>query len=120
MHELYELKDKLMDELKEYGAKEMSAGSLDVVDKLTHTLKNLCIIDEYDEMGEAYDYRDGYRYDGREMYPGRRKRDSRGRYTSENRYYRTDDDFKSKLHAVMMDAPNDRTREEIKKVIDRM
>ena len=51
MHELYELKDMLMKELEEYGSKgELSAGTLDIVDKLTHTIKNLCkIIDEYDE-----------------------------------------------------------------------
>ena len=41
MHELYELKEKLCDELKEYGRKDMSAGTLEVVDKLTHTIKNL-------------------------------------------------------------------------------
>ena len=41
MRELYELKDKLCDELKEYGKKDLSNGTLDVVDKLTHTIKNL-------------------------------------------------------------------------------
>ena len=36
MHELYELKDMLCKELKEYDTKgELTAGSLDVVDKLT-------------------------------------------------------------------------------------
>ena len=42
MQELYELKDMLCDELKEYGKKgDLTAGSLDVVDKLSHTIKNL-------------------------------------------------------------------------------
>ena len=58
MHELYELKEKLMDELNEYARKEMSAGSLDVVDKLAHTIKNLCKIiedvEQYSEEGGSY------------------------------------------------------------------
>ena len=41
MHELYELKEKLCDELKEYGSKDLSAGTLDVVDKLAHAVKNI-------------------------------------------------------------------------------
>ena len=42
MKELYELKDLVCDELKEYGKKgEISMGNLDVIDKLSHTLKSL-------------------------------------------------------------------------------
>ncbi len=64
MHELYELKEKLMDELKEYGSKdEMTAGTLEVVDKLAHTIKNLCKIIEdaegYSERGSYGSYADG-------------------------------------------------------------
>lgn len=59
MHELYELKEKLMDELAQYGSKEMSTGSLEVVDKLAHTIKNLCKIiedmEEYSEAGGSYE-----------------------------------------------------------------
>ena len=82
MKELYELKDKLCEELKEYGKKDMSAGSLDVVDKLTHTIKNL------DKIIEGYE--DDYsNYSGRN-YRGRsyaRNRDSRGRYSSNGYSY---------------------------------
>ena len=51
MHKLYELKDMLCEELEQYGKKgELTAGSLDVVDKLTHTIKNLDkIIEKYEE-----------------------------------------------------------------------
>ena len=42
MHELYELKEKLMKELNEYASQEMSAGSLEVIDKLSHAIKNIC------------------------------------------------------------------------------
>ncbi len=51
MHELYELKEKLCKELEEYGGKEdMTAGSLEVIDKLAHAIKNIDkIIEMYDE-----------------------------------------------------------------------
>lgn len=53
MHEIYELKEQLLKELEEYGRKgELSTGSLEVVDKLAHTVKNLCKIIEEAEMEE--------------------------------------------------------------------
>lgn len=68
MKEIYELREKLCDELKEYGNKEMSAGSLDVIDKLSHAIKNIDKILDSDEMYSG-------RYEGRSY--GRR-----GRYSS--------------------------------------
>ena len=68
MKELYELKERLMNELKEYGKKEMSAGSLDVIDKLAHTIKNL------DRIMDSGEYSNRMEYDHR--------RDSRGRYSN--------------------------------------
>ena len=58
MHELYELKEKLMKELNEYASQEMSAGSLEVIDKLSHAIKNICKIIEAAEM-EEYSSRGG-------------------------------------------------------------
>lgn len=50
MHKLYELKEMLCEELKEYGDKKLDAGSLEVIDKLAHAIKNLDkIIEAYDE-----------------------------------------------------------------------
>ena len=122
MHELYELKEKLLDELKEYGGKEMSAGSLDVIDKLAHATKNLCKVIEACE-DEGYSERGG-------SYRGSyaRGRDSRGRYTSrrgysgrgEGDYYRTADDITEKLHEMMDSAPDEKTRTEIQKLISKM
>ena len=61
MHELYQLKEMLMKELEEYGSKgEMTAGSLEVVDKLAHAIKNLDKIieakeeEEYSMEGGSY------------------------------------------------------------------
>lgn len=45
MEALYKLKDMLCEELEEYGRKgELSAGSLDIVDKLSHALKSLTTV----------------------------------------------------------------------------
>ena len=132
MHELYELKEKLCDELKEYGSKgDLTAGSLEVVDKLAHAVKNLDkIIEAYeDEDGYSegwmprYYYNDGSYADGRGTtnrggnrgYRGRsyaRRRDSMGRYSR--------DGMADKLRELMEDAPDDRTREEIRKLADKM
>lgn len=67
MHDIYQLKEMLMDELKEFGKKgELTAGSLETVDKLSHAVKNLCkIIEAYEEEEEYSMAGDGggsYRY----------------------------------------------------------
>ena len=55
MHELMELKEKLCKELEEYGTKELSAGTHDVVDKLSHAIKNLDkIIVDYNECTKGF------------------------------------------------------------------
>lgn len=65
MHELYELKEMLMKELEEYGRKgELTSGSLEVVDKLSHTIKNLCKIIEAYEEEEEYSMAGGGSYEG--------------------------------------------------------
>lgn len=80
MNELHELREKLCDELKEYAHKEMSTGSLDVLDKLTHTIKNL---DKVIDGNEGYSGRyPMYDADGRSY----AKRDSRGRYSRGDGY----------------------------------
>lgn len=136
MHELYELKDMLMKELEEYGAKgELSSGTLDVVDKLTHTLKNLCkIIDEYDEGGSSrwypmegggnrsYQNEGSYRRSYRGSYArgrGNARRDSMGRYSGERGYSR-DGDMVEELRELMNEAPDDRTRQEFQRFISKI
>lgn len=59
MHELYELKEKLMEELEKYGQEELTAGSLEVVDKLSHAIKNLHKIIEACEEEEEYSMEGG-------------------------------------------------------------
>ena len=126
MKELYDLKEMLCKELKEYGEKgEMTAGTLDVVDKLAHTVKNLDkIIEVYEDEGYSnhYPYYMGGSYDdgmnrngsyrGR-SYAGRRnaRRDSMGRYSREG--------LADKMRDLMDEAPDERTRQEIQRMIDK-
>lgn len=134
MHELYELKEMLCKELKDYGKKgEMSTGTLDVVDKLAHTIKNLDkIIEAYEE--EEYSgrgsyeggsmrgsYRGGSYEDGRSYARGRgrnARRDSMGRYSSEG--YSRNEDMVMQIRELMDDAPDERTRQEFQRFIQKL
>jgi hypothetical protein len=126
MHELYELKDMLCKELKEYGTKgELSAGSLDVVDKLAHAAKNIDKIIEAYEMDGEYSSRSypdgvggsyrGYPRMGRSYARGRMnaRRDSMGRYSR-------DDGMVEELRGLMEDAPNDAIKRDIQRLVDKL
>ncbi len=133
---LYELKDMLCEELEEYGKKgELTAGSLEIVDKLTHTIKNLDKIIETMEEEEYSNYGGSYEGDGyggmttnRVMNRGGRsyargrgrnaKRDSMGRYSSTG-YSRTGD-LADRLRELATDAPDEHTRMEIHKLVSKM
>ena len=112
MHDLYNLKNKLVAELEDYGRKDLTMGSLDVVDKLAHAAKNVCKLMESSDEGYSKAY-------GREVShdyvrpDGSYRRDSMGRYSR-------DDDMHHELKKLMDKAPDDRTREEIRKLMDRM
>lgn len=146
MHELYELKEKLCKELKKYNDKDLTKESLEVVDKLSHATKNLDkIIEKYEEEeGASYGYNsyDGsYRSGrGRESYNngsyardngsyargrGRNaRRDSMGRYSSNNGSYESgysrNGNIAAELRELMMDAPDEQTRMEYQKVINKL
>lgn len=123
MHEIYELKEMLMKELEEYGKKgEMSAGSLEIVDKLAHAIKNLCKIIEtaeeegYSERGRSYtggSYARGGRngnYEGGSYARGRgrnARRDSMGRYSREGGYSRGGDmeELVENVRDIMQELP---------------
>lgn len=138
MREIHELKEMLCKELEEYGKKgELTTGSLDVVDKLAHTIKNLDkIIEKYEEdeysgrtypmnvsyRGGSYAYEDGGMMGGGSYARGRgrnAKRDSMGRYSSERGYSR-DENMVMELRELMQDAPDERTRMEFQKFIQKI
>lgn len=67
MHELREMLCEELDKITKKG--ELSAGSLDVIDKLTHSIKSIDTIMAMEDAGYSHDY----------SYA--RKRDSMGRYS---------------------------------------
>ena len=138
MHKLYELKQMLCEELEQYGKKgELSAGSLDIIDKLSHAIKNLDkIIEKYEEedysgaMGGGSYARGGQGGNqsntsyarGGSYARGRGRnaqRDSMGRYSSEGGYSRNDG-MVMELRELMQDAPDDRTRQEFERFIQKI
>lgn len=122
MHGIYELKETLCDELEEYGNKgKLDVGGLEIVDKLAHTIKNLDkIIEKYEEDGYS-EYGDSpmIRHDGVSYARGRRgnvRRDSMGRYSRAD----GNEMMISELHELMKDAPDERTKAEFRKFIQKM
>ena len=133
MKELYELKEKLMDHLESYSKKEMTGSNLEIVDKLTHTIKNLCkIIEDAETDGGSYammgsyarggqdgSYRGG-RYSGYGMsYADRRGRGSDARRDSMGRYS-SDGDLVHVLREMRDDVPDEKTRIEFDHFIRKM
>lgn len=147
MHELYELKEKLLNTLEDYSKKEMTASNLEIVDKLSHTIKNLCKIiedaeeSEYSERGGSYANMGGgsyargrysregrggssYARGGRYSREGGSYADGRGRGSQANRdsmgRYSSNDGMISDLRDLMEDAPDEKTRMEFDKFIRKM
>ena len=126
MHKLYALKDRLTKELEEYADKGLSEASLKTIDTLAHAAKNL---DKVIECGEAegysgysrrMSYRDGASYDdgrhGSDRYYVRpdgsyaRGRDAMGRYSRAG----------ASLERLMESAPDERTKTEIRNIMNRL
>lgn len=145
LDDLYELCDIISDEIAEATEKvgaagNMTAGDLEYIDKLTHTLKSLkttIAMEEAEENG-GWSYDDGMMNDGRSMRDGgrmyryngrysradnrgrgsRASRDRMGRYTS--RGYSRAEGVKEMLKNAMNMAENDRERDAIRKALDEM
>lgn len=116
MDKMTELYDILCDELEKITAKgELTAGSLDAVDKIVDIMKDI------EEMGYSGDenmtgrsYRGSYR-DGRRSYNRgsyARRRDSMGRYSRH--------DIVEQLEDIADSAPNEKSRKEIERLIMKM
>lgn len=115
-NDLYELCETISKEIGDANEKirsagKLSAGDVDYIDKLTHTLKSVKSVIAMTD-GEYSNGMDGnYRYSGRGSYA--RNRDSMGRYS--NRGYSRNADLVDQLHAMMQDAP-----ENVKRDIQRL
>ncbi len=130
------IKEMLCEELETIAKKgELTAGSLDTVDKLTHAIKSIETIiamNEYNDDGYSnrgsYESRNGSsnarRYtrdgsmDGGNSYAGygNVRRDSMGRYSRDE----ATDEIINRLHDIMNDTPNEQAKQEIRKLISKM
>lgn len=130
MEKLHELKEKLWSELDELAEKrDMGAGDLEVVHKITDTIKNIdkiCMLEEEGGYSEAVD---GMDYGRGSSYANRGKHYVRGHYSrdgnrngysmrrdSRSRYSRDDGRSEMMEHLEMaMDSATDQDRETIKR-----
>lgn len=125
----HELKDMLCDELEKLTKKrEITTQSLEMIDKLTHSIKSITTIiameEKYGESGYyPYPYWMGTNsYENEHGMSNARRRDSMGRYSREYRddYSRDDaqNDMIHDLRALMNDARDDKTRAKFQRFID--
>lgn len=131
MEYMYELKDKLCKELDEIARKpEMGAGDLEIIHKLTDTIKNLDKIEMLEDGGysQAGDWEADMRgtYGRGSSYRGR-KRDSMGRYSREGRggrggYSRHDakEAMMEQMEMLMEQAGSEREREAIRRCMGQL
>lgn len=114
MDKMTELYDILCDELEKITAKgELTAGSLDAVDKIVDIMKDIEEMGysgDENMMGRSYrgSYRDGRSYRGSYA----QRRDSRGRYSRH--------DIVEQLEDIADSAPNEKSRKEIERLITKM
>lgn len=139
MHEkieqLHELCESVMREVEKTNEKlrmaggELSAGDMEYLDKLTHTLKSLkttIAMMEAEDDGYSSDYGYTYAQNNRGGNRGgnrqrsyntgsyaRRRRDSMGRYSR-------DEDFKGMLEDAMEEAPNESIRQQLRSMLQMM
>lgn len=129
---MHELKEKLCEELEEIARKgELGAGDLEIVHKLTDTIKNIDKIEMLEE-DDGYSRDGDWEADMRGTY-GRgssyrgRKRDSMGRYSRTGRMYpdRVYSRGDAKEHMMeqmedMMGGANEREKEILRRAMDQL
>lgn len=136
MHDLHELKEKLLKELEEYGGNsKYSKEDVETIKYMASAIDHICNISEDEEgysnhypyyMGGSY--ADGNingnmggnrSYRGR-SYAGRRNasRDRMGRYSGDG--YSRDGGMVEELRGLMEEAPDERTRQEFQRFIDKI
>lgn len=132
MHDLYNLKEMLCEELANYGkTKDLSLSTLEIIDKLAHATKNVeKIIESYEEQaysGRSYDgfggsersrrsmrgsYADSYLDGGMS---GRRGRAANGRFIS-----RDGSEMARELRELMLEAPDEHLKSEIRRLAEKI
>lgn len=135
MEYMHELKEKLCDELEEIARKgELGAGDLEIIHKLTDTIKNLDKIEMLEDGGYSQaGYRDGgSSYNRGSSYANRGKHYVRGHYSRDgysmegrgNRggYSRHDakEAMMEQMEMLMEQAGSEREREAIRRCISQL
>lgn len=135
MEYMYELKDKLCKELNEIARKpEMGAGDLEIIHKLTDTIKNLDKIEMLEDGGYSQaGYRDGgSSYNRGSSYANRGKHYVRGHYSrdgysnegrgSRGGYSRHDakEAMMEQMEMLMDQAGSEREREAIRRCMSQL
>lgn len=132
MRYMEDLKEMLCDELDKIASKgELTAGTLDTVQKLTHSLKSIETImamegESYDDMSYEGSYRSYERGGNRGGSRRNGRRDSMGRYTSRSyarggrsrRMYSGDD--MEKITEMMDEVEDPKVRQALQKALDKM
>ena len=107
------LSEKIAEKTRKIRNGGMSDGDLETIDKLTHSLASVKKIMAF---MEDDGYSGSWPMDGsyRTMYRGSyaRKRDSMGRYSR--------NDLADKMRELMHDVPDDRTRQEMQRMIEKL
>lgn len=139
MHKLYELKEKLMNELEAYSQNgKFSKDDVEAIKYISSAIDHICNICEDMEDGEysgnmmpdvnmpngSYrgmsnrggSYRRGSYARGR---GANARRDAMGRYSSEG-YSRAEDEFRMDLQEMIKDAPNDHIRQKMQSIMNEM
>lgn len=126
------LSEKIADKTRKIKNGGMNDGDLETIDKLTHSLASVKKIMAFmeDEGYSGYypmsytdggsyrnSYRGSYARNGSSYARGQR-RDSMGRYSGERGYSRSD--LADKMRDLMMDAPDDRTRQEMQRMVEKL
>lgn len=132
MHKLYDLKEKLMQELEDYSENgKFSKDDVESIKYIASAIDHICnIVEEGDEYSNMY-YGDGGSYeDGTGSYArggnrggGRSYARGRGRNArrdSMGRYSRANDDMIEQLRMMMQEAPDERTRQEFQRFITKV
>ena len=136
MEYMRELKEKLCEELEEIARKgELGAGDLEIVHKLTDTIKNIDKIEMLEEDdgysrdgdydGSSYGRGSSYANRGKHYVRGHYSRDGRGGYSRDGRmggYSRHDakEAMMEQAHDMMESATSEREREVVRRFMEQL
>ena len=132
MHVYEEMKEMLCNELENIAKKgELTAGSLETVDKLTHSIKSIETIMAMNEYNDDYSYESrpngnmsARNYRGGHSYARGRgrnaRRDSMGRYSNGYSYDDAKADMIDQIRDIMQDAPDEQTKKEFQRFVSKL